>query len=162
MNSPNLAPNGARLGNSPLSGMNNSINAPPMPMGSPLGANQNALKNNGQMCAPLNSPIGNVPMTMPTMPSMPQQGPPPGARMNMANGNPNMMSMQQGQPHHLQQSSQPQLMQQHSRNLPISPISPMPPSTMSPLSSLSSLSSMVGGVSQNSNSNQFPGSPMMM
>lgn len=63
MNSPNLAPNpGARLGNSPLNNLNamNSMNAPSM--GSPINQNPHVMKNNGQMCPPmnnLNSPLGN-------------------------------------------------------------------------------------------------------
>lgn len=65
MNSPNLAPNpGARLGNSPLNNLNamNSMNSP---MGSPINQNPHVMKNNGQMCPPLNNlnslngPIGN-------------------------------------------------------------------------------------------------------
>lgn len=108
VNSPTMGPNGNRVPgsasphmgmNSPNMAMNqmnvnsiNNMNAPPM-MGGPMPPNQNphAMKNNGQMCAPMNNPMANM---------MPQQGSMPPNRMNMANGNhpnqmnPNMMSMQ--------------------------------------------------------------------
>ncbi|XP_055309413.1 protein pygopus isoform X2 [Sitodiplosis mosellana] len=166
MNSPNP---GSRLGNSPLNNLNamNNMNAPSM--GSPINQNPHVMKNNGQMCPPLNSlnslnsPLGNV---HPGQQMMPQQGPlPPPRGMNMANGshgnpmNPINQNMMQVPPN---QSPQQQMQSMHAQNInrsnmPISPISPMPPTTnsplsslssMSPLSSLSSLSSMVGQPNQ--------------
>lgn len=59
MNSPNLVPNpNARLGNSPMNNLNaiNNMNAPSM--GSPINQNPHVMKNNGQMCPPLNNMNG--------------------------------------------------------------------------------------------------------